>query len=429
MPEKGHGTLPESDPDHAQLWLAIEDYRAASETREPDTLDTIILKVTNRCNEACKHCYDACGFDDADMDAGHMASLVEEALALSGPHLNLLFHGGEPFLRTDTLDEVATHARTVADRLGKTIGCFAQTNASVMNDRIVAMLQKHDFGLGISLDGWESLHDELRVMHDGSGTYRLFQRSMDRYGEYLVNNSGIMTTVMATNVKVLREVVRHVRDLGFVTWDATLFDLNGRGALFPQMEVTPQAYCAALDDLLDGIEEGEFDGIAIKPILRRLDNLLLAERLDMCLPGNNGCGAGSRLLSVSAEGTISGCDIIHNRALSLGQSPAATLEDALAHPAAGQMRERLSRNLAGCHSCTWLGQCGGTCLARGGLNAVDPLDCATSKFINEALLRRLAQSDALLDWYARFPPQRRRASVIQETRAFFSESRKVLETA
>ncbi|MCG8612418.1 MAG: radical SAM protein [Pseudomonadales bacterium] len=415
-----HLTIAESDPDHADIWAATESYRSEAELQEKKCLDTVILKVTNRCNEACKHCYDARGFDTADMVSEKLCAIIDEALALSGQHLNLLFHGGEPLLRSDILDEVAGYARAAAEKCGKSIGCFAQTNGSVLNKRIISVLTRHEFGLGISLDGWESLHDKLRIMSDGSGTYRLFKRSYNRYRDYMVQNSGILTTVMASNVDVLEKVVLHVRDLGFVTWDATLFDLNGKGAEFPHLAVDAERYCAALERIIDLIEANECRNIAIKPILRRLDNLLIPQKLDMCLPGNGPCGAGSRLLSISADGSLSGCDIIHDRSLMLGHSPKTTLAEATTKPEVDRMNRRLSHNLMGCHSCTWLGVCGGTCLARGGLNSVNTTDCMISKLINEVLLRRISRNDALLEWYALFPPQRRRASVIHETFEMFA---------
>jgi uncharacterized protein len=414
LPVSGDGRHAELAPDHkfyGDVVAATREYRAAAAQRPAEVLDTVILKVTNRCNEACLHCYDACGHAEKDADGEAMMRVVDEALALSGPTLNLLFHGGEPFLRIDIMDRVAGHARARAAGLGKTVGLFAQTNASILNDRIIGVLQKHDFGLGISLDGWAELHDEMRVMSDGAGTYRLFERTYRKHRDFLIRNSGIMTTVMSNNVHLLSQVVLHIRDLGFRTWDATLFDLNGRGALYPHLAVDGDHYSDALDGLLDLIEAGELDGVAIKPILRRLDNLLSPHRYDMCLPGNGPCGAGGRLLSLSADNTISGCDIIHDSALQFGVFPSSTLSRAQASPNADLMRTRPSR-LSGCHGCTWLGVCGGTCMARGSINAPDPIDCRVSKRANPALMSRIARSDKLLDWYERFPPTRRRASVI-----------------
>ncbi|ABD87586.1 radical SAM protein [Rhodopseudomonas palustris] len=406
--------LAPTHPLYAGVLDATLGYRSAALQRCEPKLDTLILKVTNRCNEACRHCYDAGGRAEMDAAIDTLFDATDEALVLCGPTLNLLFHGGEPFLRIDVLDRVAAHARDQAAGLGKQVGVFVQTNASILNDRIIGILQKHHFGVGVSLDGWAELHDQMRVMADGTGTYRLFERSYRRYAHYLTAHAGIMTTVMACNVGALPEIVRHVRDLGFRTWDATLFDLSGKGALYPQLAVGGEAYSAALEPILDLIEAGECDEIAIKPVLRRLDNLLSPRRDDMCLPGNGPCGAGGRLLSLSAENIVHGCDIIDRASLRLGVFPATTFGAALASPQAAIMRSRPSR-LAACHRCTWFGLCGGTCLARGSLNAPDSTECLVSKRINHSLLRRIARSDRLLDWYERYPPDRRRASIISET--------------
>jgi uncharacterized protein len=411
-PQSGiHANLKPDHPLYSEVFAATQQYREEAGNRPASGLDTIILKLTNRCNEACRHCYDACGHDETDAEIDNLIAVVEQALMLSPSTLNILFHGGEPLLCIDAIDRISTYAVQRAHTLGKRVGLFAQTNASILNDRIISILQRHEIGLGISLDGWEELHDQMRVMLDGSGTYRLFERSYAKYKNYLLSNAGIMTTVMSTNVDKLDKVILHVQDLGFYTWDATLFDTNGAGALFPELSIKADAYCSAMEKILDLIEDGQLDNIAIKPILRRLDNLLMPQRYDMCMPGNGPCGAGGRLLSISAESTISGCDILHDPALIFGKFPLMTLADAQSSPNVGKILARPAQ-LHGCNHCTWFGVCGGTCLARSTLTSPNSVDCQVSKHINPSLLKRIANSDKLLNWYERFPLWRRRACII-----------------
>jgi len=377
-------------------------------------LDTIILKITDRCNQACLHCYNTYGGYINDACIKRLMAFVDESLEICGSNLNILFHGGEPLLCIDVLDKVAEYARLRGGDLGKSVGLFVQTNGSILNDRIIAILIRHNFAIGISLDGWDNLHDQMRVMPNGMGTHRLFMRSYRKYREFLTHNSGILTTVMANNVCNLAEVLLYVRDLGFRTWNTTLFDLNGRGELFPGSAVDSHSYCNSLEKILDLIEEGELDDIAVKPILRHLDNLLTEQRFDMCLPGNDLCGAGNRLLSLSTNGFVFGCDIIHDNSLKLGRFPDITLKDARKSENAAILRTKLI-HLPYCNNCTWLGVCGGTCAARRKANTVDPVYCSVSKQMNISLLTRMAKSNKLIDWYERFPPSLRRASAIWDS--------------
>jgi len=383
----------------------------------PGELDTIILKITDRCNQACLHCYNAYENDvKSDSSIENLKIFVDESFEICGSSLNILFHGGEPLLRIDVIDEIAKYARIRGDSLGKRVGLFVQTNGSILNDHIIEILSHHDFAIGISLDGWANLHDQMRVMSNGTGTHRLFMRSYRKYKDFLIQNSGILTTVMAKNVCKLDEILLYVRDLGFRTWNTTLFDLNGRGELYKEAIVDSNLYCNSLEKILDLIENGELNDIAVKPILRHLDNLFSYQRFDMCLPGNNPCGAGNRLLSLSTNGTIFGCDIIHDHSLKLGKFPGTTLNDVRKSENATTLYTKL-RHLPYCNNCTWLGVCGGTCFARRRINAVDPVYCSVSKQINVSLLIRMAKSNKLIDWYECFPPNLRRASAIWNSRS------------
>ncbi|MCU7860237.1 MAG: hypothetical protein KZQ86_10515 [Candidatus Thiodiazotropha sp. (ex Lucinoma kastoroae)] len=76
-------------------------------TREPQPLEMVILKVTNRCNQACTYCYDAKGAENLDQNTVMLKKVVAEALPLAGEKgLHLLFHGGEPLMKFDLIKTI-----------------------------------------------------------------------------------------------------------------------------------------------------------------------------------------------------------------------------------------------------------------------------------------------------------------------------------
>ena len=62
-------------------------------------MKTIYLKLTNRCNLHCKHCYNAYASSSSDMcDKVLDASLAYVKKIASENEVLLVFHGGEPLL-------------------------------------------------------------------------------------------------------------------------------------------------------------------------------------------------------------------------------------------------------------------------------------------------------------------------------------------
>ena len=73
-------------------------------------LDTLVLRLTNRCNLACGYCYAGSGPAGEDLSPERAA----EAVALAcppGEALRIQFTGGEPLLRWDTAAKVLDFGR------------------------------------------------------------------------------------------------------------------------------------------------------------------------------------------------------------------------------------------------------------------------------------------------------------------------------
>ena len=178
-------------------------------------------------------------------------------------------------MRFHIIKKIVEHARVLEGRSGKKVRFAIQTNASIFTQEIVDFLALHNFDIGISADGDEVIHDKFRVLSNEKGTYRLFKRSLEKYEEFFTSRCGILTTVTSHNVQKLPEIIQHFQELGFKTWNTTLYDIVGRGAELAFLSVTAEEYCEALLKIVKKIEDGEFQNIAIKPILSLLDNVML----------------------------------------------------------------------------------------------------------------------------------------------------------
>lgn len=116
------------------------------------------------------------------------------------PVVEFVWQGGEPtllgldfFRRVVELQKPFTGTKTITNSL--------QTNGTLLTDEWCGFLKKHNFMVGISLDGPKEIHDRYRRDHEGNGTFDRVMR-----GLRLLQKHGVDYNVMAC---VARETAKH----------------------------------------------------------------------------------------------------------------------------------------------------------------------------------------------------------------------------
>ena len=121
-------------------------------------LDTLVLRLTNRCNLACGYCYAGSGPAGEDLSPERAA----EAVALAcppGEALRIQFTGGEPLLRWDTAAKVLDFGRASGRRFHAPI----QTNGTLLTPAPCRELRARRVAVGVSLDGVGPDNDARRT--------------------------------------------------------------------------------------------------------------------------------------------------------------------------------------------------------------------------------------------------------------------------
>ncbi|HEU5413485.1 MAG TPA: radical SAM protein [Candidatus Angelobacter sp.] len=400
----------------------------------PGDFNTLILKLTKVCNYRCKYCYDM----EPDDALVHMPYKVAEAalkeairlapakqkIKVNRPDLTVILHGGEPSLFfSELIKPLVIYGEQEAGRQGKTLFFCGQTNLSRLTQEMVAFYEEHQIGWGVSLDGPPALNDHFRVLANGDGTYQLYEKALERFPDF-VRSCGILTTVSSANQGHLLSIARHFRDVGVPSWQWSLFQAIGLGrGCEGTFGVSADEVIRSWNELLTAVEEGEFDGFGVMPIVDYIDNLIIGAGNNMCM--RKGCGAARDLLSVSADGTIEACDCLDRKGplAGLGLIQIET-EDSL-HRAreSGTAAKIRSRDVTRgqCHTCMWLTACGGTCLAYAeDLHGRSHLQCAvamnaftriTESLVRSSALRRYWQSFRKIDWDLHSSPCGNKGSV------------------
>jgi len=116
----------------------------------------VVWAVTRACNLRCVHCYASATAEPGPGELTHDEGrqLLRELAGFEVPAV--LFSGGEPLARPDTLDLMA-YARSLGLR------CTLSTNGLLIDDAVAARLTALGVTyVGVSLDGLAGTHDRLR---------------------------------------------------------------------------------------------------------------------------------------------------------------------------------------------------------------------------------------------------------------------------
>ncbi len=136
-------------------------------------IELLVVQPTPFCNLDCSYCYLP--------DRGNRQRMTEETLQLLclrladcpllGDTLSVVWHAGEPLVLPPDYYERAF--RLFAESLGERVEirhCF-QTNATLIDDAWIALIQRWRVSVGVSLDGPQWLHDRYRTTRSGAGSF------------------------------------------------------------------------------------------------------------------------------------------------------------------------------------------------------------------------------------------------------------------
>jgi serine-type anaerobic sulfatase-maturating enzyme len=169
------------------------------------------------CNLDCSYCF----FLSKEMlYPGSRFRMAEELLenyirqlieSHSTPDVYVSWQGGEPTLMGLPFFERSIEYARKYRKPGQTIHYTVQTNGTTLDDHWAAFFKKHDFLVGISLDGPREMHDAYRVDKGGQPTFDKVMRGLAHLRKHHVDYN-VLTTLHRANAGHPIEVYRFLRD-------------------------------------------------------------------------------------------------------------------------------------------------------------------------------------------------------------------------
>lgn len=263
----------------------------------------LFINVSNHCNLECSHCFSGSSPKNKTyFPAERLHEVIDEAASM-GVFL-VIIGGGEPFMRKD-LWEIIEHIRSCG------MGVSLTTNGTIMSAAMVERIKRFSVRMNVSIDGLEETHDHIR------GQRGLFNKVV-RTISYLVENDIVPTmrfSLMTSNLHDTPGVLALARNLGVRV----------------KVRRVKPAERAIDNDLI--IKDGGPDYYRMIGIMNAdpncnvedIMNTLDSEKHDVVL-GPNDCGAGTRLMFIDADGTISPCSFL-GAGFSAGNIATTSLDD------------------------------------------------------------------------------------------------------
>lgn len=170
-----------------------------------------------RCNIDCQYCFFLAKeklYPDSRfrMSDEVMDAYIRQTLECQPDgEVNICWQGGEPTLMGLEFYRKAVELAARYKRPRQTVRHSIQTNGILLTDEWCAFLKRHDFLVGISMDGPEELHDTFRVDRMGRGTFDKVLAAYRRLQSHGVERN-ILCTLHTANAARPLDVYRFFRD-------------------------------------------------------------------------------------------------------------------------------------------------------------------------------------------------------------------------
>lgn len=231
-----------------------------------------------------------------------------------------------------------------------------QTNAILIDDEYAQFFARHNFLIGVSLDGSEYIHDHYRKYKNGKSSYKDVTKGI----ECLVKNEvefNILTLVSQANVKKGKEVYRFLCEKGFFYHQyipCVEFDKKGHPLIYA---LSGEEWGNFLCEIFDEWIKTDIYRVSI-----RLFDALLAQLVEnkdtICRMGRK-C---DKYFLVEFNGDIYPCDFFVERGLKIGNINKDSWRDLLESPVFTNFSVQKSKWNPQCDNCQYHSLCFGDCL-------------------------------------------------------------------
>ncbi|MCJ7855612.1 anaerobic sulfatase maturase [Lachnospiraceae bacterium NSJ-143] len=271
----------------------------------------LIKPASGNCNLECKYCFYRDEINNRNTPSHNYMSvdlaekIIKKALYLSDISCCFSFQGGEPFLAGLTFFKA--FVETVKKYNTKNIKVFysIQTNGTLLDENWAQFLSSNHFLTGISLDGYEQIHNLYRRTCFGGTTFSQIINAVSLLEKFNADYN-ILTVVTSKSAKKADKIYQFYKQMNFNHQQyIPCLDPISRTRGKEPYSLTPESYSYFLKCLFD---KWYTDILNKKPIhIRYFENLITALRGG--IPESCGMnGVCSHQYVIESDGSVYPCD-------------------------------------------------------------------------------------------------------------------------
>ncbi|MCZ7393296.1 MAG: radical SAM protein [Candidatus Methanoperedens sp.] len=304
------------------------------------SLSTMYLALTNKCNSNCLYCFRDLnasnridGYSTLDKNLINNAILSFRNIAVANPEI--VYTGGEPTLFPELI-EIANFAKK------NNIENVLQTNGLLINENNASLYAEIFDKIQISLDSTnEEVNDWLRGKR---GHFKTIKRAIAMLCKYDVKIK-LAATITKKNFNDISNIKKYFPEIDF---QFTPMLQIGKGKEMSHLAFSPHEFLEHLVSLPEGSEA------------------LFAKNIPEFGTKNQMCGAGTSILSISPNGDVFPCQMLHHQDFHCGNIKNDSLEN-IYHSSGTIERFRTLTvdKIDGCKECDIRYICAGGCMANG----------------------------------------------------------------
>ncbi|MGA2158234.1 MAG: radical SAM protein [Dehalococcoidia bacterium] len=284
--------------------------KAMIHTRDKaNILDRVTLHIANDCNLNCSYCYANGGnYNEPKklMNENKAVEIIDFLISKFSYINGLVFFGGEPLLNVKVIERVCGYLSDLYNkgRIRYLPGFGIITNGTIINDKIVKLINDYEIAITVSIDGPKEINDLHRVFRNHRGTYTRIHNFIDIIQKNTNANIQFESTFTADHLK-----------MGYSEDDIHFFmrkEFGIRGMVVPVQNHTVN------DDLPTELNKNTSFRRRIFRIFNEPDNTEIVlddnvlnslSSLVTCVPRGL-CPIGTKMIAISVDGKIYPCHII-----------------------------------------------------------------------------------------------------------------------
>lgn len=290
-----------------KILFSEDDYEKFAQNSVSSPVKAMCLIISQDCNMRCKYCFASTG----DYGKGRKLMSVEtgkKALDFliekseDRKFLEVDFFGGEPMLNYEAVREIVEYGRKREKEANKVFRFTITTNGLMMNDEQLDFINREMKNVVLSIDGRKEVHDNMRPLPNGKGTYDRIVENFKRFRDVRGDKEYYVRGTYTKNNLDFSNDVMHLYELGF-----------DQISVEPVMADPKEPYAITEGDLAKIFKEYEVLAHKITDILNSgkfvnfFHFMIDLDQGPCAIKRLRGCGSGNEYICIAPDGDIYPC--------------------------------------------------------------------------------------------------------------------------